>query len=45
MRRPITGTTIQRREFLLLTGTAFILVVLVFMGQRVWLKYYFDRSA
>ena len=28
-------------EFLLLTGTALILVVLVFMGQRVWLKYYF----
>jgi heme/copper-type cytochrome/quinol oxidase subunit 2 len=27
-------------EFLLLTGTALILVVLVFMGQRVWLKYY-----
>ncbi len=29
-------------EFLLLTGTALILVVLVFMGQRVWLKYYFS---
>ena len=29
-------------EFFLLTGTALILVVLVFMGQRVWLKYYFS---
>ena len=29
-------------EFLLLTGTALILVVLVFMGQRVWIKYYFS---
>jgi cytochrome c oxidase subunit II len=27
-------------EFLLLTGTALILVVLVFMGQRVWINYY-----
>jgi len=31
-----------KAEFLLLTGTALILVVLVFMGQRVWLKYYFS---
>ena len=31
-------------EFLLLTGTALILVVLVFMGQRVWIKYYFTKS-
>jgi len=31
-----------KAEFFLLTGTALILVVLVFMGQRVWLKYYFD---
>jgi cytochrome c oxidase subunit 2 len=29
-------------EFFLLTGTAIILVVLVFMGQRVWLNYYFS---
>jgi len=29
-------------EFFLLTGTALILVVLVFMGQRVWLKYFFS---
>jgi cytochrome c oxidase subunit 2 len=29
-------------EFFLLTGTAIILVILVFMGQRVWLKYYFS---
>ena len=29
-------------EFLLLTGTALILVVLVFMGQRVWVNYYFS---
>ena len=29
-------------EFFLLTGTALILVVLVFMGQRVWLRYYFS---
>jgi cytochrome c oxidase subunit 2 len=28
-------------EFFLLTGTALILVVLVFMGQRVWVRYYF----
>ena len=27
-------------EFFLLTGTALILVVLVFMGQRVWINYY-----
>jgi len=31
-----------KAEFFLLTGTAIILVVLVFMGQRVWLKYYFS---
>lgn len=31
-----------KAEFFLLTGTALILVVLVFMGQRVWLKYYFS---
>jgi cytochrome c oxidase subunit 2 len=29
-------------EFFLLTGTALILVILVFMGQSVWLKYYFS---
>jgi cytochrome c oxidase subunit 2 len=29
-------------EFFLLTGTALILVVLVFMGQRVWLRYFFS---
>src|SRR5688572_15709014 len=29
-------------EFFLLTGTALILVVLVFMGQQVWVKYYFS---
>jgi cytochrome c oxidase subunit 2 len=29
-------------EFFLLTGTALILVILVFMGQRVWFKYYFS---
>jgi len=29
-------------EFFLLTGTAIILVVLVFMGQRVWLNFYFS---
>ena len=31
-----------KAEFFLLTGTALILVVLVFMGQRVWLRYYFS---
>jgi cytochrome c oxidase subunit 2 len=31
-----------KAEFFLLTGTAVILVVLVFMGQKVWLKYYFS---
>ena len=31
-----------KAEFFLLTATAVILVVLVFMGQRVWLKYYFS---
>jgi cytochrome c oxidase subunit 2 len=31
-----------KAEFFLLTGTAIILVILVFMGQRVWLKYYFS---
>jgi cytochrome c oxidase subunit II len=31
-----------KAEFFLLTATALILVVLVFMGQRVWLKYYFS---
>src|SRR5436190_18214302 len=31
-----------KAEFFLLTGTAVILVVLVFMGQRIWLKFYFS---
>jgi cytochrome c oxidase subunit 2 len=31
-----------KAEFFLLTGTALILVILVFMGQRIWLKYYFS---
>lgn len=31
-----------KAEFFLLSGTALILVVLVFMGQRVWWKYYFS---
>ena len=31
-----------KAEFFLLTGTALILVVLVFMGQQVWRKYYFS---
>jgi len=31
-----------KAEFFLLTGTAIILVILVFMGQRVWLKFYFS---
>ena len=31
-----------KAEFFLLTATAIILVVLVFMGQRVWLRYYFS---
>jgi len=31
-----------KAEFFLLTGTALILVILVFMGQRVWWKYYFS---
>jgi cytochrome c oxidase subunit 2 len=31
-----------KAEFFLLTGTAIILVILVFMGQKVWLKYYFS---
>ena len=31
-----------KAEFFLLTGTALILVVLVFMGQKVWIKYYFS---
>jgi cytochrome c oxidase subunit 2 len=31
-----------KAEFFLLTGTALILVVLVFMGQRVWWNYYFS---
>ena len=31
-----------KAEFFLLTGTALILVILVFMGQRVWLNYYFS---
>jgi cytochrome c oxidase subunit II len=35
-----------KAEFFLLTGTAVILVILVFMGQRVWLNFYFgDRPA
>jgi cytochrome c oxidase subunit 2 len=29
-------------EFFLLTGTAVILVVLVFMGQKVWVKFFFS---
>src|SRR5262245_19840611 len=33
-----------KAEFLLLTATALILVVLVFMGQRVWLRYYFTAA-
>jgi cytochrome c oxidase subunit II len=31
-----------KAEFFLLTGTAVILVILVFMGQRVWLNFYFS---
>ncbi len=30
-----------KAEFFLLTGTAVILVILVFMGQRIWLKFFF----
>jgi len=31
-----------KAEFFLLSGTAIILVVLVFMGQRIWLKFFFS---
>ena len=34
----------SKGRVLALTGTALILVVLVFMGQRVWLKYFFSGS-
>ena len=30
-----------KAEFFLLTGTAIILVILVFMGQRIWLSFFF----
>jgi len=30
-----------KAEFFLLTGTAIILVILVFMGQKAWIKFYF----
>jgi cytochrome c oxidase subunit 2 len=33
-----------KAEFLLLTGTAVILVVLVFMGQRAWIRYFFSDT-
>lgn len=31
-----------KAEFFLLSGTAIILVILVFMGQRVWLNFFFS---
>jgi cytochrome c oxidase subunit 2 len=35
-----------KAEFFLLTGTAVILVILVFMGQQVWVKFFFsDKPA
>ena len=33
-----------KAEFFLLTGTAVILVVLVFMGQRAWIRYFFSDT-
>jgi len=35
-----------KAEFFLLTGTAVILVILVFMGQKIWLSFFFsDKPA
>jgi cytochrome c oxidase subunit 2 len=33
-----------KAEFLLLSGTAVILVILVFMGQKVWVNFYFGNQ-
>lgn len=33
-----------KAEFFLLTGTAVILVILVFMGQQVWWKFFFTNA-
>jgi len=33
-----------KAEFFLLTGTALILVILVFLGQRAWIRFYFTDA-